>query len=207
MKFLLFADLHQFQEEDLGKIDDEFDIIVFLGDIDPVHIGRILSTFPEKPSFCVLGNHDDRNTVSSANGMARLDSRLKDQTLMYPLKELNLRKEVYGNVSFTAIEGSVLYKTNQIGYTQKDAMSLVLPPADILFSHESGYRFLRPKRYDKAHEGYKAITKYLKKIKPKYHIFGHHHRNTEFQKYKTKCFCVYGCSVFDANTGTMINLF
>lgn len=35
----------------------------------------------------------------------------------------------------------------------------------------------------------------------------HHHKNIQFQKQDTVCYCIYGCSIFDSETGNIKNVF
>lgn len=197
MKFLIFSDLHQFDQNKITKAVPDCDCIIFLGDIMGSSIRYIINEYKNKPFYGIYGNHDDSTLFDTIN--------IINQLLNKPtVQNINLMKEEIGNISFTGLEGSVKYKEGCLGFTQDEAMKLDIPEADILFSHETGYGFMGVK--EQAHEGFHAITRYIEKKKPKYNIFGHHHKNCWFQKENTICIGVYGCSVFDFSTGIINNI-
>lgn len=207
MKFLIFADLHQFDAEDIKKIKEDFDVIIFLGDIDAVAIRHILNKFPNKPAYAVLGNHDNENIFNSVNNLLMVEKAIFKEPFLYPLVNMNLNTIALDDLTFVGLQGSVKYKDKCIGYTQEEAASLIIPPADILFSHDSGYHFIPYENYDMAHEGLLAISEYIEKKKPRYHIFGHHHKDMTINIGDTTCFCVYGCSIFNYEKGCMKKVF
>lgn len=207
MKFLIFADLHQFDAEDIKKIKKDFDVIIFLGDIDAVAIRLILEKFSDKPAYAVLGNHDSENAFNSVNNLLMIEKTIFKEPFTYPLVNIHLNAVALDNLTFVGLQGSVKYKDKCIGYAQEEALSLDVPSADILFSHDSGYHHVPYENCDMAHEGLQAISNYLEEKKPKYHIFGHHHKDLSFKWFETNCFCVYGCSVFDYEKGKMKKIF
>ena len=204
MKFLIFSDLHKFNKENLNKIKEDFDLIITLGDIYPSTLKEIILFFPEKQIFGILGNHDGIDMFTSVN--KRLETE-KHYNLYNGdgIININLKEFKINNICFTGIEGCNKYKTFIPGYTQKESLNLDIPFSNILFSHDTGYKYMT--QDDLAHKGLKGISRYIKRKKPKYHIFGHYHKNTAFTIKKTKCFCVYGCSIFDYETGVMKNIF
>ena len=207
VRLLIFADLHQVDAENIKKIKKNFDVIIFLGDIDAVVIRRILEKFSDKPAYAVLGNHDNDNVFKSVNNLLMIEKAIFKEHFIYPLMDMHLKEAVVDDITFVGLQGSVKYKDKCIGYTQGEALSLDIPPANILFSHDSGYHHIPYENYDTAHEGLRAISDYLEKKKPKYHIFGHHHKDLSFKQFETDCFCVYGCSVFDYEKGNMKKMF
>ena len=204
MKILLFADLHQFNIDNLEKIKDDFDIIVFLGDISASTIKAIINRFPEKKSYGILGNHDSKSIFQSINNQIEIENILMG-TQKHKVIDLNLRKEELNEITFTGLEGSVKYKEHMIGYTQEEANNLTIPSADILLSHDSGYKWMD--RYDEVHQGYEAISSYIIINKPKIHIFGHYHINKKFQIEQTSIYCIYGCSILDIETNNLEKIF
>ena len=187
MKFLIFADLHVFEEKKLEEIKEKFDVIVLLGDIKSSSIISILNKYPDKPVYGVYGNHDNDGLYEAVNKLLIVEREMAQEPFLYPINNLNLSLVKVDTVSFTGLQGTVKYSETSIGYTQEKALDLDMPSADILFSHETGYRFVENER-GASHEGYKAISKYIKKNKPKYHIFGHHHIDTQLKKHKTNFF-------------------
>lgn len=207
MKFLIFSDLHNFDADNLKKIDNlEYDAIVFLGDVDARDLSRISCMYQTKPIYGILGNHDTTDIIDKANTLISIFfGFVFRNTKCHFIENFNLEKVDFNGISFFGIEGCVKYKEKQVGFTQEEANKFNIPKVDILFSHDTGYQYMG--RTNKAHEGFRVIDKYLKEQKPKYHIFGHYHENKEFNMYDTKCFCVVGCNLFDTETGIMKNIF
>ena len=206
MKFLIFADLHTFENKMPEEIKEEFDIIILLGDIKSSTIISILNKYPDKPVYGVYGNHDNKYLYEAVNKLLIAEREMTQKPFLYPVDNLNLSLVKVDNVSFTGLQGAIKYNETSIGYTQEEATDLIIPAADILFSHETGYGFVKNER-GSSHEGYRAISRYIKKNKPKYHIFGHHHIDTQFKEHKTMCYGISGCSLFDTHTGEMKKIF
>lgn len=127
MKFLLFADLHHFESTNLNKITDDFDVIIFLGDINALTMKEILNTFPSKPSYAILGNHDSERLFDSVNNQLKTEKGFTQQSFEFPVKNINCIKVDLNEISFTGLQGSIKYKDKQIGYTQKEALLLNMP--------------------------------------------------------------------------------
>ena len=206
MKFLLFADLHQFEPQLLNQIDQDFDVIILLGDINSVACKCILNAFPDYPIYGLYGNHDNVNLFESVNNILMIERQIRGQVFCHPIKNINLEQIIMNEVSFTGLHGSVKYSGSSVGYTQDEALHINIPASNILFSHETGYHYI-PEHTDHAHEGYKVIAEYIEQKKPKYHIFGHHHVDIQFTKTETMCYGIYGCSIFDTQTGIMMKIF
>ena len=208
MKILLFADLHQFEQEKIVLIsEDGFDSIVFLGDIKASTIMYIINCFPGKKIYVMLGNHDDRNVFVSVNQQQKINEEFFGEK-REKINNINLKRITIDGISFVGIEGSNKYKESMIGYTEKEAEKLDIPaPVDILLSHDSGYHDMKEYKMDDAHTGMKKISEYRKKEKPKFHIFGHFHVNCHFEKDDVKCFCIYGSAIFNTENGTINQIF
>jgi len=203
MKYLIFSDLHSFNEANLNIIDTYFDILVFLGDIRSSFLIKILQNFPTKPSVGILGNHDSKDLFKVVNSLVKNYCKLGMD--LPEIEDINSKIFDFEVMTHTGFEGAPGDYDSELTMTQATADETTILSADILFSHETGYHYLES-QYT-THEGFKVISKYVEQEKPKYHIFGHHHKNIQFLVGDTKCFCVYGCSVFDSETGTMINMF
>lgn len=204
MKYLLFADLHSFTPNYLDLITEDFDVILFLGDIKASSFLVIRQYFPDKDAYAVLGNHDDKDLIRSVNKQIEMHNRIGLK--MNPINDVHLQSAKYKNDTFTGFQGCVGYKQDGVMMTQDEALYLSIPAADILISHESGYHYVDPV-IDQCHEGFLAIAEYITKQRPKYNLFGHHHKNIQFQKQDTMCYCIYGCSIFDSETGFIQNIF
>lgn len=203
MKFLLFADLHSFDEENLRKIIQDFDYIIFLGDISASTMKTILNWFPNKKSYAVLGNHDDKDLLNSVNSFQALMSRFESGR--FPVSPLHLIAENLGECVITGFDGAVEagYK-KEITKTQEEAMEANIPAADILFSHETGYHYLSD---DPVHEGFRVIDQYILEKQPVLHFFGHHHKDIILKKHTTICVGIYGCSIFDVDKKNILKIF
>jgi Icc-related predicted phosphoesterase len=203
LKYLIFSDLHSFDESKLQLVKTDFDVLVFLGDIRSITLIKILQAFSMKPAVGVLGNHDTKYLFSTVNTLVKNYRKLGIG--LSEIENLNGVVMNFGKDSVTGFEGAPGDDDSDLILTQDTASSRLIPAADILFSHETGYHYFD--RRDTMHEGFHTISNYIINSKPKYHIFGHHHQNVEFQVEETKCFCVYGCSVFDSESGVIQNFF
>ena len=197
MKILFFGDLHNFDEEKLNKIKINPDLIVFLGDIMGKTLITIITWFPGKTYFGVLGNHDDKGLFTNINTFIRLSGK-KEKII-----DANENLLKFNGITFTGLEGCIKYKENCTGYNIDD--EIVLPKADILISHEGGY--LDVENNLNGHQGYPQLTKYRKEYKPKYHFFGHQHVQCEFIKDNVNCYCIYQCGLFDFENKTYKKIF
>lgn len=204
MKYLIFADLHSFNPGNLDLIVDDFDVLLFLGDIKASSFIKIRQYFPDKRAYAVLGNHDDEGLIQSINIQIEMYNSIGLK--MHPINDIHLQNVQYKNNILAGFQGCVGYKQDGAMMTQEEASCLSIPAADILISHESGYHYVDPV-IDQCHEGFLAISEYIIKQRPKYNLFGHHHKNIQFQKQDTMCYCIYGCSVFDSTTGNIKNVF
>lgn len=149
MRFLIFADLHQFDQLLIDKINAQFDAMIFLGDINAVNLKYILNAFPDKPAYGLLGNHDDEGMLKSVNQYLKIESEILGTSLTFPIKDINIEKVVLGNISFCGLKGCVKYKNTSIGYTQKESLGLKIPKVDILFFTRNRFGFpLLRKRYN-----------------------------------------------------------
>lgn len=184
LTILIFADLHAECTDKIRNADfskRSIDVCFTLGDIDYQHL-QIIQKKVNCPVYGVLGNHDEYGMFEC-----------------YGISDLDCKYIYIQNYSVTGLSGSSRYKMdNSPMLTQKESITVSkqLSYADILISHDSAYG-LHGQRTDEAHCGLKGITRYLKKFKPHFHIYGHHHENTVQVYKKTIAVCVFGCAVIE----------
>lgn len=183
MKIAAYADIHT-PDFKIEKIPD-VDLVITLGDIDVQMLIRIARVYNDIPIYSILGNHDMSDSIIRANTLLG-EERITDITL---------KVVSHQGVTFTGVSGSLKYKSTGIMVTQEEANQWDIPKADVLLSHDSGYKWI--KRNDSVHTGLKAISRYIRKHKPRYSIFGHHHQLISFKKRRTSCICVYGMCVIN----------
>lgn len=77
MNILIFADFHKgkFTYDDFLKIKIDPDLMLFLGDIPTETLFSLVTTFPNKTYFGILGNHDSFNEINNANVLLKKDNR------------------------------------------------------------------------------------------------------------------------------------
>lgn len=200
MNILIFADFHEenFTYNDFLKIKIDPDLMLFLGDIPTETLFSLVTTFPNKTYFGILGNHDNFDEIENVNIL------LKENLSKEKIININGKLVFFNNISFTGVEGCVKKGRNHPGYELTD--KIIIPKADILISHEGGYFDLDNITSDN-HYGYPQINEYRKKYNIEYHFEGHHH--VQFEKIidNTKCFCVYKCSSLNFNTGEYKRIF
>ncbi len=190
MKILFLADLHDFNINNLNKIKDlEYDVCITLGDINKQILNTICNLV-NTDIYGILGNHDTINLFDC--------TRIKDLAF----KNININ-----GINFAGIDGGVRYKRGMyVMYTQEELIDKCynLNKCDILISHETGFNYIAT---DLVHEGFKAIDNFISENKPKYNIFGHYHKRMVFDKYDTKCICIYQCAILDTDTDNITYIF
>lgn len=191
MDILFLADLHDINYDNLNKIRDlKYDICILLGDIPKSGLNYIKTLISNDKLYGITGNHDTFSLLEQSD-----------------IVDLNLKTITINNIKIAGISGGVKYKHGMYAMlTQNDMLEKIknLEKCDLLISHETGYHYIRD---DLAHEGFLGIDKYIQENNPKYNIFGHYHENLYFEKYNTKCICVYQCSIFNCENGNIINIF
>lgn len=200
MNILIFSDFHEekFTYNDLLKIKIDPDLMLFLGDIPANSLFSLVTTFPNKTYFGILGNHDSFDEIENVNVL------LKEHQRKEKIININQKLMFFNNIPFTGVEGCVKKGRNHPGYELTD--KLIIPEADILISHEGGYLDL-DNITSSNHFGYPQINEYRKKYNLKYHFEGHHHIPLEKIIDNTNCFCVYKCSSLNFNTGEYKRIF
>lgn len=196
-RLLAFADLHSISRAEWDMIIcfdyDRVDAVVLQGDICRAYAERIRRIVPPHvPVLYVLGNHDGWNEYDGLRSMTNLDGRVV----------------TVNNIRMAGMAGSTRYKPDStvVMRSQKEAKKIMgkLPAADVLITHASPYHMLAD---DDAHEGFRAISRYIAKRRPAYHLFGHHHIDHKEKTGSTTCICVFGCAVINVGTGKTTKIF
>lgn len=192
MKLLCCADLHNsfdLTHFETQTYDKEPDIIVTLGDISVQDLRIIKRTADNLgiPAIGICGNHDEPFALQSVG-----------------IDDLHGKVKTIDGVSFAGIGGSLRYnRSNYMFLTQQQSIEVAaaLPKADVLITHDKPYSgwFVDTKaQFAKdPHAGLVGITKYIRKNKPKYHLYGHLHQRMTEEKYGTTSMCVYGIQLID----------
>ena len=193
MDILIISDLHSLELNNLEKLNNiDYDICFLLGDIDKKRLDLLRTKLDLTKTYGVVGNHDASNTLTSS-GFVDLDGKCIN------VKGINIVGLGYG----------VKYKSGMYAMRTQDEMldlvsKLSIESCDILISHDTEYRMITD---DKSHEGFLGITKFIEKYKPKYNLFGHHHRNLRFFQNGTDYICTYQCNLLNYETGMITNIF
>lgn len=169
MKILAIADRSPRKSLKETLAGEKIDLIATLGDLsfpvlselqDAVHI----------PKLGVYGNHC-----------------VEDYFAPLAIKNMHLATFTYGGMTFGGFEGSVRYKSDphEKLYTQEEARKLLenFPRVDVMLVHCPPYG-VNDEPEGLAHQGFKALTKYLEKNRPGYLLHGHTYPSAEQMIYK-----------------------
>lgn len=144
-----------------------------------------LKDISDIPKIGVYGNHDS-GTYFEPLGMVNL----------------HLKTFKFANFTFAGFEGSVRYKESPSAkmYTQEEAFNLLkdFPIVDVFISHSPPYG-VNDEPDELAHQGFKALRKYIEFKKPKYFLHGHTYptKNMVSVLGETKIFYVYADKIID----------
>jgi hypothetical protein len=158
MNILVIADRPP--KESISSIlqKNSIDLICTLGDLDLFSI-RELEYVTNIPKIGVYGNHD---------------SGMYFETL--GIKNMHLITFEYNGLIFGGFEGCVKYKESPEFklYTQSQATDLLknFPHVDVMLTHCPPFG-INDEPTELAHQGFQALTEYLKIQKPKYLFHGH----------------------------------
>ncbi len=175
LTMLCIVDLHSLDYEEIEAIKNmEYDVCFLLGDI-PQNALYSIKNINTKPLFGVCGNHDEWDSLNAVG-----------------IKDIHCKTVSLDGFTIAGFGGSHRYKNGDYPMlTQKESVELtkLLPKADILISHDAPYKFFGK---DTAHQGFKGISKYISKNKPKLNLCGHYHDENLCGVYrKCKVQCVY----------------
>lgn len=192
MKLLCCADLHNsfdLTHFETQTYDKEPDLIVTLGDISIQDL-RIIERTADNlgiPAIGICGNHDEPFALQSVD-----------------IDDLHCKAKTIDGVTFAGIGGSLRYKrSNYMFLTQQQSIDIAkkLPKADVLITHDKPYTgwFADTKaQFAKdPNAGLVGIAQYVRKNKPKYHLYGHLHQRMTEEKHGTTSMCVYGIQLID----------
>lgn len=197
MKVLTIADLHWDLSRDetalLQSANEICDCCFCLGDI-PLYSLETIKDILEIPIVGVLGNHDEIGMLEKA-GIPDLDG------VCISVSDLLV----------AGLGGSNLYKTkgDYPLYTQKEKLVVehqleTMPCADVLLCHCGPYN----RQSDLPHRGFKAISRYIRNVRPGYVFYGHNHNIETYEKrfltkkngrYKTVISCCYRVGIQEVN--------
>lgn len=196
MKLLCCADFHNaFDLTGFGAKAKGYapDVIVTLGDISVQDLRVIKRTADALgiPAIGVCGNHDEVDALVKAG-----------------IEDLHGRNANIKGVSFAGMGGSLRYKpSDNMFLSQRESIevAVALPKADVLITHDKPYTgwFVDTKsQFAKdPHAGLVGITKYIRKNKPEYHLYGHLHTRMTEEKHDKTSICVYGIQLIDIGGG------
>lgn len=165
------------------------DVIVTLGDISVQDLRVIKKTADTLgiPVIGICGNHDEPFALQSVG-----------------IDDLHGKVKTIDGVTFAGIGGSLRYKrSNYMFLTQQQSIDVAkqLPEADVLITHDKAYIgwFVDTKsQYAKdPHAGLVGISKYIRKNRPRYHLYGHLHQRMTTEKHGMTSICVYGIQLID----------
>lgn len=103
MNILILSDFHEekFTYDNFLKIKTDPDLMLFLGDIPTKTLFSLVTTFPNKTYFGILGNHDSFDEIENANVL--LKENLKKEKII----NINQKLVFFNGISFTGVEGCV----------------------------------------------------------------------------------------------------
>ncbi len=152
----------------LEKACADVKLILACGDLPASYLEYITSVL-NVPLFYVLGNHDVAPDRHFARGCTCID-------------ETCIR---FKNLLIAGLSGSIAYRKGPFMYTEKDMcgkMAKLFPSLllnrikygrylDILITHSPPAGIHEGE--DAPHKGFAAITRFVKKFRPRFHIHGH----------------------------------
>lgn len=177
----------------LQKAVNNVDAVFCMGDIYKNELTSIVEIVKEKdiPIYGIPGNHEPAIYIKETGIM-------------------NIHGDVcrVKGLAIAGIGGCIRYKNSPelCMMTDKESTKLAktIPKADILITHSSYKR----KTNNVVHSGLKGISWYIKKNNPKYHLYGHLHKNEQKElKNGTISVCIYQAAIFNSDTGVIKHLF
>jgi uncharacterized protein len=176
MTALVIAD----DDSAIGKLPDvPADLLISLGDLDPLSINRAAIRCGCRKIFAVKGNHD------SALPFA------------FPIKDLHLKISAFGGLRFGGFGGSWKYKPRGHHLFEQHEVESALhmfPKVDVFVAHNSPMGI--HDKNDEIHTGFAAFPPYLHKHQPGLFFHGHQHVSKVTQLGATKIVGVFGFEYF-----------
>jgi len=173
----------------------ETDILIFAGDaefrsvFDVLDFNIWLGTLPQKFIYCIAGNHD-------FYAQKRHDEICKFLTnatyLENELVTLPNKMQMWGSpITPQFLDWAFMSDRNTI----HEYWNKIPKDIDILLTHGPAYGILDIGIKKHGHLGCTELAKTLKRVKPKYHIFGHIHGSYGIKKIDDTTFI--NCSVLN----------
>ena len=197
MKILAISDVESKAYWDFYRpgMLDEFDLILSAGDLDPKYL-EFLVTMARCPLIYVHGNHDD------SYGREPQGCICADDTIVE-----------CGGLRILGLGGSNRYREGAYMYTEKQMQSRIrklwLPLKkhhgfDILLTHAPcrGYGDME----DIPHQGFQCFNSLLERCKPKYHVYGHVHKEYSAHGFQRMIEHPSGTTLVNANGYQLIEL-
>lgn len=185
MKILVIADRPP--KENIKKVisQNNVELICTLGDLSYLDI-KELSDINNIPKIGVYGNHDSGRYFEELG-----------------IINVHLKTFEFNGFILGGFQGSVRYKDSPAAlmYTQEEAFELLKDflYVDVVLAHCPPYG-INDEPEELAHQGFKALRKYLEEKKPKYLFHGHTYPSSDkliTQFGETKIIYVYGDKIID----------
>lgn len=164
MKILAIADRPPREKIQSTFEKNPIELICALGDLDYFSLQE-LQSISDIPKLGVYGNHDS-GMYFEPLGIANM----------------HLKTFEYGGLIFGGFEGCVRYKNDTYAkmYTQEEAFELLkdFPCVDVMLVHCPPYG-INDEPEELAHQGYKALRKYVEEKRPRYLLHGHTYPTAE----------------------------
>ncbi len=188
MKILAIAD--RAAKESIRSIlerEGNVDLICTLGDLDYFSLIE-LKDIHNIPKIGVYGNHCSGSYLKELG-----------------ITNIHLNTFEYKGLVFGGFEGSVRYKNDPYApmYTQEEAAEMLadFPKVDVMLCHCPPFGINDGEEI--AHQGFKALRKYIEKYQPKYLLHGHTYptENTIFTKHQeTNIIYVFSDKIVELNS-------
>ena len=184
-RILIVSDIHfPLNEKEQEMLKENFDICLLLGDI-PKDVLQSIDTNNKCKFYGIYGNHDTNDMYNDI------------KNLKYIHRHCVIEED---ETSIIGISGSSKYKksSSYCMFSQEEILDITknMRKVDILISHDSPYQIHST---SKNKEGFKGITEYIKKNKPKLHLYGHHHITKAYMIDETLCICNYRLGIIEKN--------
>jgi uncharacterized protein len=168
MKILLVSD---FESKFIWEFFDPevfrgVDMIISCGDLKASYLSYLVTMIPA-PLFYVAGNHDKSYAQKPPDGCISIDGRIEEYK--------GIRMLGFGGCMGGHNDGYEFTEEQMRTRVRKTLFGIKKPKFDILVTHA-------PARgvgdgQDFCHTGYEIFGALVEKYTPKYHFFGHQHRN------------------------------
>lgn len=186
-------------EINLKNSDNEyFDILISCGDLSPGYLDYLANEFRTPITIMVHGNHDKKyykNEIEYENIVSF--SEIFKGCLIINSGILNLKKYINKDLIISGYSGALSYGSKPFHFKEKDVNQLKRKikrklffekkkNIDIFISHTAPYIEKTISKYDRFHEPSKNFGKIYENYFPLLWLYGHIHRNYEYQEFDFK---------------------